>query len=68
MQLIENQSSGKRHLPGDESLTACGASLVVNGKENATWVDESWLDEFPEDYGDSVMDCQHCADKFNPDC
>lgn len=64
MELIENRTTGKRHLPGDESLTACGASLVVDGKENATWVDDEWLDDFPEDFGDCFIDCQKCAKQF----
>lgn len=65
MELIENRTTGKRHLPGDDSTTACGAQLIVDGKENATWVEDSWLDDFPEDYGDSHIDCQKCAEKMD---
>jgi len=62
MQIVENQTSDKRHLPGDESTTACGASLIVDGKENARWVEDEWLDDFPQDFGDSYLDCQKCAE------
>jgi len=65
MELIENRTTGKRHLPGDDSTTACGAQLIQDGQENATWVEDSWLDDFPEDYGDSMMDCQTCAKTFH---
>lgn len=61
MQLIENRKTGKRHLPGDDRTTACGSSLIQNGKENAEWVDDGWLDDFPEDFGGSDMDCEKCA-------
>jgi len=61
MEIVINKSSGKRHLPGDDKVTLCGSSLIQNGKENATWEDDSWLDDFPEDYGDAHFDCQKCA-------
>lgn len=62
MKLVENRTTGKRHLPGDEELTLCGENLVVDACENATWVNDSWLDEFPQDYGDSCLDCSNCAE------
>lgn len=62
MKLIENRTTGKRHLPGDGSaLTACGANLVVDGQENASFIEDDWLDDFPEDYGDAYIDCGTCA-------
>jgi hypothetical protein len=66
MELVKNQTSGKRHMPSSgEKTTLCGASLIQDCKENATWIEDSWLDKFPEDYGDSHMDCNKCANIFH---
>ena len=64
MQLIENRETGKRHLPGDEHTTACGASLIQDCKENAHWIEDTWLDDYPEDFGDMAEDCDKCAKKL----
>lgn len=61
MKIVYNRSSGIKHIPGDDATTLCGANLIQDGKENAGWEDDQWLDEFPEDYGDSSVDCQKCA-------
>lgn len=62
MNVIENRQTGKRHLPGDgDALTLCGANLVVDCRENARFIDDSWLDQFPEDFGDAHFDCRTCA-------
>lgn len=62
MKVVVNKSSGKKHLPGEESTTLCGSQLIQDGKENASWEDDWWLDEWPEDYGDSPTDCKKCAE------
>lgn len=61
MKLVVNRTSGTKHLPGDDSTTKCGASLIQDGEENARWEDSSWLDDFPQDFGDSSFDCGTCA-------
>lgn len=62
MKLVVNRSSGTKHLPGDEKTTKCGASLIQNGEENASWEDSQWLDDFPQDFGTSMNDCAKCAE------
>lgn len=62
MKLVVNRSSGTKHLPDEDSTTKCGASLIQDGQENATWEDSSWLDDFPEDFGDGMNDCAKCAE------
>jgi len=65
MQVIENQRSGTTHLPGDEHTTLCGESLIVGCSENAHFREDTWLDEFPEDFGDNINDCARCAAIFH---
>ncbi|AAQ13762.1 hypothetical protein [His 1 virus] len=63
MQVIEHKKSGKVHIPPEngKGLVLCGSRMIQDCQEMATFRDSQWLDDFPEDYGDSQKDCEKCA-------
>lgn len=67
MQVVENRTTETVHLPGEKNLTLCGKRLVADGQENARFRDDQWLDEFPEDFGISMNDCERCAEMADLD-